>query len=394
VKFGIAHLNDNFHDWERHLGGSFGSGPATPDYQIMQESFQITDLAEKLGFDSVWSPEHHYDPYCMAPDCLQLLSYYAGRHQKLGVASMVVVLPWHDPLRVAEELALLDIMMDGRDFTIGLGRGLARYEYERMRVPMDTSRERFREAFEVIKLALTQGQFSYDGKFFQIPETVIRPQPKSKDLIDRVYISSVTPPSIQTAAELGVGLMIIPQKPWDDHVSDLKYYNRVRGEGGMAPRNPVVGVFMYCAETEDEAEEGYSKWLAGFNYSATKHYEFDDPDHFQATAGYEQYGAQRADTIEQGPERPSHEQVSEERAKWHSDELSDQAKIETGSVVGTPEQCIEKLRRAQATTTPAQMFGFVRFGGMPMEKAKRSMELFAKEVLPEVHKMPVLDPGL
>ena len=258
---------------------------------------------------------------------------------------------------------------------------------------MDTSRERFKEAFEVIRLALTQGSFSYDGKFFQIPGTVVRPRPKSKNLMDRVYISSVTPPSIQTAAELGVGLMIIPQKPWDDHVSGLKYYNRVRGENGMPPRNPVVGVFVYCAETEDEAEEGYTKWLAGFNYSATKHYEFDDPDHFAATAGYEQY-AQREETIEQSPERPTHEEVSEQRASWHTAELSDQAKIETGSVVGTPEQCIEKLRRAQATTTPAQMFGFLRFGGMPLEKAQRSMELFAKEVLPEVHKMQVLDPVL
>ena len=118
MKFGIAHMNDNFHDWERHLSGSYGSGPATLDHQLLQEAFQLTDGAETLGFDSVWSPEHHYDPYCMAPDALQLLSYYAGRNKKLGVASMVIVLPWHDPLRVAEELALLDIMLDGRDFVV------------------------------------------------------------------------------------------------------------------------------------------------------------------------------------------------------------------------------------------------------------------------------------
>ena len=145
MKFGIAHLNDNWHDWERHLARDYGKGPATPDHQFTQETFQLTDLAEELGFDSVWSPEHHFDPYCMAPDGLQLLSYYAGRNKKLGVASMVVVLPWHDPIRVAEQIAMLDIMLDGRDLIIGFGRGLSRYEFERMRVPMDTSRERFRE---------------------------------------------------------------------------------------------------------------------------------------------------------------------------------------------------------------------------------------------------------
>ena len=122
---------------------------------------------------------------------------------------MVVVLPWHDPVRVAEQIALVDIMLgEDREFIIGFGRGLARYEFERFRIPMDTSRERFREAFEIIRLGLTENSFSYDGKFFQIPETVIRPAPRSKNLMDKVYISSVTPPSIETAAQLGAGLMI------------------------------------------------------------------------------------------------------------------------------------------------------------------------------------------
>ena len=288
MKFGVSHLNDNWHDWDRHLAGAFDADPGTPDHQLTRETFQLTDLAEELGFDSVWSPEHHFNPYCMAPDPLQILTYYAGRNKKLEVASMVVVLPWHDPIRVAEQIALLDIMLDGREFIIGFGRGLARYEFERHKIPMETSRERFREAFEIIKLALTQGSFSYDGKFFQMPETSVRPAPRSKDLMDRVFISSVTPPSIELAAELGAGLMIIPQKPWEAHIADLKFYNRTRGEAGMAPRNPVVGIFMYCMETEEEAEEAYTTWMPGFSYSSTIHYEFDKPDHFQTTSGYEQ----------------------------------------------------------------------------------------------------------
>ena len=68
MKFGIAHMNANWHDWERHLAGNFGTGAATPDHQLTRETFEMTDLAEELGFDSVFSPEHHFDPYCMAPD--------------------------------------------------------------------------------------------------------------------------------------------------------------------------------------------------------------------------------------------------------------------------------------------------------------------------------------
>jgi alkanesulfonate monooxygenase SsuD/methylene tetrahydromethanopterin reductase-like flavin-dependent oxidoreductase (luciferase family) len=396
VKFGIAHLNANWHDWDRHLAGDYGSGAATPDHQLTRETFELTDRAEELGFDSVWSPEHHFDPYCMAPDVLQMLSYYAGRNKKMDVASMVVVLPWSDPIRVAEKIALLDIMLEpGREFIIGFGRGLARHEFERFRIPMDTSRDRFKEAFEIIRLALTQDSFTYDGKFFQMPETSVRPQPKTKNLMDRVYISSVTAPSIQLAAEVGAGLMIIPQKPWDDHIADLKFYNRTRGEAGMAPRNPVVGCNMYCAETEEEAEEGYTRWVPEQTYSGTKHYEFDDPNHFQNTAGYEQY-AQRAEerVASRAGERPSHEETAEGRALWHTGGVTEERRLASGTVVGTPEQCLEKIRRAVETTAPSHMFGFVRFGGMPYDKAKRSMELIAKEVLPEVHKIGIPDPIL
>ena len=168
-----------------------------------------------------------------------------------------------------------------------------------------------------------------------------------------------------------------------------KFYNRSRGEAGVAPRSPVVGTFIYCTETEEEADEGYTRWLPGFRFSATKHYEFEDPDHFGATSGYEQY-AQRAPS---GPvERPSHEQVSADRAAWHTSAQAEQARMEAGAVIGTPEQCIAKLKRAMETTAPVHMFGFVRFGGMPYDKAQRSLELFAKEVLPEVHKTPMTDP--
>ena len=395
MKFGIAHMNANWHDWDRHLAGNFGAGAATPDHQLTRETFQMTDLAEELGFDSVFSPEHHFDPYCMAPDVIQMLSYYAGRNKKMDVASMVVVLPWHDPIRVAEQIAMLDIMLEpGREFIIGFGRGLARVEFERFRVPMETSRARFKEAYEIIKLALTQDSFTYDGQFFQMPETSVRPQPKSKNLIDRVYISSVTPPSIQVAAEVGAGLMIIPQKPWDDHVADLKFYNSTRGEAGMPPRNPVVGCWMYCAETEDEAEEAYTKWLPEQHYSSTTHYEFDDPEHFKATAGYEHYAERSEEREASGPSggQPSHEQVAADRAAYHSAEVTEQQRLELGSVFGTPEQCLWKIKKAIETTAPIHMFGFTMFGGMSFDKAKRSTELFAKEVLPEIHKLQVQEP--
>ena len=66
-------------------------------------------MVEPLGFDSIWGVEHHFSPYTMIPDVLQFLTYMAGRTSRVGFGSMVAVLPWHDPVRVAEEIAMLEI---------------------------------------------------------------------------------------------------------------------------------------------------------------------------------------------------------------------------------------------------------------------------------------------
>jgi alkanesulfonate monooxygenase SsuD/methylene tetrahydromethanopterin reductase-like flavin-dependent oxidoreductase (luciferase family) len=126
-----------------------------PDWQVYQDDLTLADMVEPLGFDSIWGVEHHFSPYTMIPDVLQFMSYMAGRTKKIGFGSMVVVLPWHDPVRVAEQISMLDIYLGDRELTLGFGRGSGRIEYEGFRVPMNESRERFVEAAEIVRLALT-----------------------------------------------------------------------------------------------------------------------------------------------------------------------------------------------------------------------------------------------
>jgi alkanesulfonate monooxygenase SsuD/methylene tetrahydromethanopterin reductase-like flavin-dependent oxidoreductase (luciferase family) len=120
-------------------------------------------MVEPLGFDSLWGVEHHFSPYTMLPDVLQFLTYMAGRTRRIGFGSMVVVLPWHDPVRVAEQIAMLDMYCRDRELTLGFGRRAGRIEYDGFRVPMSESRERFSEAAEIVRMALTQERFSYHG---------------------------------------------------------------------------------------------------------------------------------------------------------------------------------------------------------------------------------------
>ena len=101
-------------------------GRESSDYDVYRNELR---LAETLGFQSVWGVEHHFSDYTMCPDVLQFLSYVAGGTRDVQLGTMVVVLPWHSPLRVAEEVSMLDNLSDGR-VILGVGRGLARIEHQ------------------------------------------------------------------------------------------------------------------------------------------------------------------------------------------------------------------------------------------------------------------------
>src|SRR5438128_12512230 len=110
-------------------------------YDAYRNELRLAAEAEPLGFESIWAVEHHFPDYTMCPDVLQFLTYMAGRTQRARLGSMVVVLPWHDPLRVAEEVSMLDNISGGR-VILGLGRGAGKVELDGFRLSMDESRPR------------------------------------------------------------------------------------------------------------------------------------------------------------------------------------------------------------------------------------------------------------
>src|ERR1700733_14613601 len=105
-----------------------------PDAAVVNEHLQLGDLAEPLGFNSLFALEHHFTGYAMSPSPLQLLSYFARRTKRIHLGTAGIVIPWHDPFRIAEQIALLDVLSGGRG-VLGFGRGAARIEYEGFRIP-------------------------------------------------------------------------------------------------------------------------------------------------------------------------------------------------------------------------------------------------------------------
>src|SRR5579872_2003568 len=119
------------------------------DAQVWDEELRLARLAADLGFDVLWSVEHHFNDYSFCPDNLQLLSWLAATCPNIDLGTAAVILPWHDPLRVAEQASVLDLLSKGR-LRLGIGRGLARREFHAFRLSMDESRERFDEAAPMI----------------------------------------------------------------------------------------------------------------------------------------------------------------------------------------------------------------------------------------------------
>ncbi len=341
-------------------------GKRLSDYEVYRNELRLADLAEPLGYESIWGVEHHFTDYTMCPDVVQFLSYMAGRTERVKLGSMVVVLPWHDPVRVAEEFIMLDNLSDGR-VVVGVGRGLARVEYEGFRLDMNTSRTRFNESSEMLVRALEDGYAEFEGELVQQPRVEIRPNP-FKSFEGRTYAAAISPESSIILARLGLGALIIPQKPWNDVQAELASYRAAYQEvNNGEPPAPVVVTFAYCDDDEERAAEMSRRYVGGYWDSVMKHYEFRS-DHLKATRGYEYYGGFTDKINTYGDRNVADFFVALQ-------------------VTGTPEQCYQKTMDIRGYTGADSLVAAFSYGGMPFSDAEASMRLFASEVMPELKKL-------
>ena len=338
--------------------------PGRPDAALYHEHMAIGDLAEPLGFDSLWALEHHFTGYSMSPAPLQLLTYYAGRTKRVTLGTCVVVLPWHDPIRVAEQIALLDIISGGRTL-MGFGRGAATVEYEGFRIPMDEARPRFVESAQLIIKALENETFEWDGEFFKIPKMSIRPRPISHPE-RRFYASSVSPESAEVMAKLGFGMLVVMQNEWAKAAEDIHRYRQMIRSVGHTPRPPIILTNVACAPTREEARDWATTYLAEKWDSIDNHYHFSD-GHLSNVKGYESYG-KLAKTYTKMKEDSF-------RAKAIDFYVSIQ-------IAGTPDDCIQQIAELRRLTGMDHLVTEFSFGSMPHHLSENSMRLFADKVMP------------
>ena len=334
------------------------------DAEVYLQETELALMAEELGFDCIWPTEHHFRDYSFCPDNIEFLAYIAGRTERIDLGTAAVILPWNDPLRVAEKIVMLDHLSGGRA-RLGMGRGLSRREFEGFAsIDMAESRARFDEASLMIVDAIETGFIEGDGPLYPQVRKEIRPRPLGS-FRDRLYAVANSSDSVAACAAAGAQMIMFAEANWEKRLPSIESHREqfVAAHGRPAP-GPLTADFTFCHEDPVVAKEVAEEALAGYLASLLDHYELDG-DHLQDIEGYRGYGKQAAWLQEKG------------FGKYVEGFLA-------ANAYGTPGQLLDSFRQRYDVIGPFELATCFRFGGIDFEAAKASMRLFAAEVMPEV----------
>jgi len=350
-----------------HVGLATGfahqRGNAYPDAQFIREELDNLVLAEELGFDSVWITEHHFSDYSLSNDPLQLLTYIAGRTKRVKLGTQCIIVPWHNPARLAEKIVNLDIMSGGRAI-LGFGGGLAPHEFRGLGIDQNKSRALYTDILDVLIPALETGILEGEGAYGVQPRVELRPRP-IKSFAGRKFCGSLSGASMRSAAKHGFGNMVLmlPQRgkeaPPDMY---LEVWREVHGPDSRPPA-PMLSGNYYIDESAEYAEVQGRKYLAHTMRAAIRNYSLDKPGLFEGIAGYENYEKM---TLQPEQIDPYVENFSQ------------------SAVTGTPQMILDRMWELKEIYQPQGFFPHVHFGGMPQEEALKNIHLFAQKVLPEL----------
>lgn len=344
MKFGTFHLFQRPPDWS--------------DQDVFRAELEQIEAAEELGFDGVWLAEHHFHWYGTAPDLMVAGAWAAARTSRLRIGTAVAALPFHNPLRLAEQAAMLDVMSGGR-LDLGVGRGYQAAEYAGFGVPMDESRARFTECLDVMLKAWTEDNFSYDGRFTEVHGLTVMPKPVQKPH-PPVYVASwMTPETIRFAAERGFPIM---------------------SPAGLAADQIKTNYQLYC-----ETLESMGRKTSGLQLPALIHVYVDESEERareMGSAHSARYGASldRLGTPVQpggklSPDYRHYQQFGE------GGPLLRETRQEL-MLFGNPDSLERKIRWIRDELRVNYLMCWMNMGGLEPERVLRSMRLFSREVMP------------
>jgi alkanesulfonate monooxygenase SsuD/methylene tetrahydromethanopterin reductase-like flavin-dependent oxidoreductase (luciferase family) len=331
---------------------------------VVADTRSMVLLAEEIGLDVAWFAEHHFTNYSISVSPLVMMAHMASATTRIRLGSAVIVLPLYQPMRVAQEIALVDQLSGGR-VVLGIGTGYQPFEFARYGVDVDARGDRFLKYWDVIEEALTTGRVSEAAQALGLPVTPVLLRPVQKPL-PPLFVTSGNPAVLRRLAPLGATPFVTAGWRGSDALVGLAGQMRKSwSEAGLDPRPMPLGLQQYVHVTDSRDEAMIAADCARF-------------------VGRMATGLRSPD-------------VTSTDAMIEVPPLPDEPPLDTfrrNLLIGPPEEVAERMIGEIRATGCTHYSTFFQFGDMPFAMARRSLERFGAEVLPIVKReIAAIDAG-
>jgi alkanesulfonate monooxygenase SsuD/methylene tetrahydromethanopterin reductase-like flavin-dependent oxidoreductase (luciferase family) len=339
----------------------------------LEADLKLFELAEALGYDTVWLAEHLFSTYGIVTSTQVLAAAAAQRLRRVRIGTAVVVIPFNHPLRTASDFALIDCLSRGR-LNFGIGRAYQPHEFAGLGVPMDQSREMFSEGIELILRAWTEEKITFHGKYWQVAEPVeVLPKPVQVPH-PPVYQATISPESFDQAARRGWALQLAApfsyrtyREEWIPRLAgEVRRYETALVTHGHDPARleRMLLVPFFVDEDGKRARETLRPHVEWFYHKVASHQ--------LPAAGH-------------GPVRGYEFTMTEGRKSREGGYLAFDKLAEFGAcVVGDPRECLERLRQMQEAFGVTEFVLWSNLGGMPAVRAEQSIRLAWEKIVPHL----------
>ena len=329
--------------------------PGAKAHELYDNAVEQVKAAEANGFEIAWFAEHHFSNYCVCPSPLMMLARLAGETKRIKLGSAVVVTPLYEPVRLISEIGMVDALTHGR-LVLGVGSGYQPYEFERFGEALDDSVPKLFELMEMLELAFTRDTFSYDGKYFKLPETHIASRPMQG--LPDVWVAGDNPALHQMAARKGWTVMLTPRHATVPQLLDAR--DRLAGiyaSQGKDKTRVAIAPLRHVCITNDKAE------AASF---------LDNVRHQIRLSQSLRFREELIDGTMLVEKPYKNEPPLEELGK--------------AVMVGDAETVAERLAATIGAARPRHMLLHFQAGASPQKTALHSIEQFASRVKPMIEK--------
>lgn len=329
------------------------------DHGVLLETLQEIQLADELGFDSAWIAEHHFSRYGILGNPLLIAAAAAETTKRIRIGTAVVVLPFHNALRLAEDAATIDIISGGR-LDLGVGRGYQPAEFRGFGIDAETSKRRYNETVDVLQLAWTGEPFSYHGAFIDVENVVTSPRPRQAGGPPILH-AVVSPSSFGERGQLGHRIITSPTfTPLAVMKRNFDAYRTALVETGFDPEHFDVP-YMQQVWVGDDQQELSATVEAALNYYRAVGKILPGSD--EAIAAEAEYY---------------------EKVRHHLGLLTLEKTLTHGGNFGSVDQVVDTIGRIATELGVSHYIGWFRIPSLARDVALKAMERFATDVIPQL----------